>query len=373
MITTIFVRLFQLFAAAGDVLNGTQGYTNSSTGVVTPFPDSMHTMAPEMKVYYDTVLLKNARMDQVYAQFATKQRLPRNHGMSVEWRKPNTFAKAEKLQEGVIPTGQKFGVSSITAGIYQMGTYAAITDILDTHAYDPLATIMTEEMGASAKETQETLIRDALLANTNVFYCENITIATGAVASTPKQPSEMEDSATTKCYLTEKAIMKIATAMKKNKVPKIRGGYVMVLHPSVAEDLRASKEWKEAHQYADPNPIFSGEIGQWHNIRFIEDVDAPVMKDDYKNKAGGATYANYVFGADAFGIIDPEGGALEMIHQPREIVGGPLKQFETLGYKFETNGATVLYPERVMRVMCCSSYSATDDANYDPDFYPAED
>ena len=52
-----------------------------------------------------------------------------------------------------------------------------------------------------------------------------------------------------------------------------------------------------------------------------------------------------------------------MIVKSKEQAGGPLNQFSTVGYKLETNGATVLYPERVLRVMSCSSYSATDEAN----------
>ncbi len=61
--------------------------------------------------------------------------------------------------------------------------------------------------------------------------------------------------------------------------------------------------------------------------------------------------------------IDPEGGALEMIIKTKEQIGGPLEQFGTVGYKFETNGATVVSPERVLRVMSTSSYSGTDSAN----------
>ena len=35
----------------------------------------------------------------------------------------------------------------------------------------------------------------------------------------------------------------------------------------------------------------------------------------------------------------------------------------TLGYKFETNGVTMLYTERCLRVMSASAYSAIDEAN----------
>ena len=353
----------QLFADAGTMVNATTTFVNAYDGTKTPF-DAAHTMEGELKVFYDTELLENARVDMFYAQFGKKQKLPANHGKTVEWRKWNTFAKATKLEEAVIPTGQKFGMSSKTGYIEQYGTYTAISDQLELHVYDDVILGATEEMGASAAETQETLIRDALLVNTNVLYCDNINTADGTFVSTPDAANLMEASATVMSVLTPDMVAKAVTIMKKNRVPTINGKYYAVIHPSVAYDLRKSKEWIEAHKYSATGEIFNGEIGELHGVRFVENVFAPILSgDDYTNKAGGVTYATYCFGKDAFGIIDPDGGALEMIIKTKEQVGGPLNQFSTIGYKFETNGATILYPERLLRIMSCSSYSATDEAN----------
>ena len=352
----------QLFADAGTLVNATVNYVNAYDGTTQAF-DANNSLSGELKTFYDTELLENARIEMFYAQFGKKQNLPANRGTTVEWRKWNTFAKAGQLQEGVIPTGQKFGMSSKTGSINEYGTYAAITDKLELRAYDDVILGATEEMGASAAETQETLIRDALLVNTNVLYCDNITLATGAVVSTPTSPATMEATAETMCVLTPDSVAKAVTIMKKNRVPTINGKYYAVIHPSVAYDLRKSNQWIEAHKYAATSEIFNGEIGELHNCRFIENVFAPILGDTYKNKAGGVTYATYFFGKDAFGIIDPEGGALEMIVKDKSQVGGPLNQFSTVGYKFATNGATILYNERLLRVMSCSSFSATDEVN----------
>ena len=336
----------QFFADAGTLVNATGNYVNASTGATTAFSGS-NTLSPEMKDFYDTELLENARVEQLYAQFAKRQPLPVNHKGTVEWRKWNTFAPASALTEGVIPTGQKFGVSAITGSIAQYGTYTAGA---------------TEEMGASAAETQEKLIRDALLTNANVLYCDNV--KDGAFVSTPTSCATMLDNATGRSVLTPTMINKAVTILKKNRVPRIGGRYYAVIHPSVAHDLRECEGWIEAHKYAAPDELFNGEIGELHGVRFIEDVFAPVLGGDtYKNAQDGVTYATYFFGKDSFGIIDPEGGALEMIIHDKGEIGGPLNQFSTIGYKFETNGATILYPERLLRVMSCSSYSASDETN----------
>ena len=350
----------QLFADAGSLVNATTGYVNAYDGTHTPSDG----LSAELKTFYDTELLENARVEMFYAQFAKKQPLPKNHGQSVEWRGWNTFEKAGQLKEGVIPDGQKLTMRTKTGSINQYGTFAAVTDVLELHAYDDVILGATEEMGASMAETQETLIRDALLVNTNVMYCDNITLATGAVSgATPTTPALMEASGTVMSVLTPDMVAKAVTHLKKNRVPTINGKYYAVIHPSVAYDLRKSEAWIEAHKYAAPEELFNGEIGELHGCRFIENVFAPVLKGEYVNKAGSATYATYFFGKEAFGIIDPEGGAAEMIIKDKSQIGGPLNQFSTIGYKFETNGATILYTERMLRVMSCSSFSGIDDVN----------
>ena len=370
----------QLFADAGTVVNtlvnnGTSNYTNAYTGDAVAANPSTNTLAPELKTFYDTELLENARTEMFYAQFGRKQRLPKNGGTTIEWRKFNTFDRASELKEGVIPTGQQFGSSSITASISQYGTYTPITDKLEMRAYDNVILAATEEMGASAAATQETLIRDALLVGTNVMYCDNVDV-NGDVISTPTSPATMgagggSSNSDGWALLTPTMVNKAVTKMKKDRVPRINGKYYAVIHPSVAYDLRQSKEWREAPKYAATSEIFNGEIGELHGCRFIEDTFAPILggsyiysgSTTYKNKSDGVTYATYFFGKDGFGIVDPEGGGLEMIIHDKDEIGGPLNQFSTIGYKFETNGATILYPERVLRVMSVSSYSATDEEN----------
>ena len=429
----------QYFAEAGTLVNATGNFVNAATGETSAF-DSGHSLSAELKAFYDTELLENARSELFYAQFAKRQPLPAHHHGSGEWRKWNTFDRAAKLTEGVIPTGQKFGVTAVTGSVDQYGTYTAITDKLELRAYDDVILGATEEMGASAAETQEALIRDALFTNTNVLYCDKITRATGAVAATPTAQSGLAEDATYHCHLTPEMVNKAVTVMKKNRVPRINGKYFAVVHPSVAHDLRSDESWIEAHKYAAPEEIFNGEIGELHGVRFIENVFAPVLRGDnlagstrtlsvnhqagysgaitsvafdggtvaddaligrticingvtavvtdntgstltfastnfgsvadnaviYPGEGAGdgvAAYATYFFGKDSFGIIDPEGGALEMIIHDKGEIGGPLNQFSTIGYKFETNGATILYPERLLRVMSTSSFSATDQAN----------
>lgn len=350
--------------SGGTLVNTTQNYVNAYTGASTAFSTSQ-TLNPLVKDFYDTELLENTRMGRYYAQFAKHQPLPAKHAGKVQWRKFNTFEKAGKLQEGVIPTGQKMGMTYVEAGINQYGTYVTVSDKLELRGYDDVILAATEEMGASYNETDETLIRDFLMTGTNVIYCDNVnTGSSNAVVDTPTGPTLMGATAASWSLLTRKMIKKVVTKMKKDKVPKINGSYVAVIHPSVAEDLRNDPQWEDAHKYDATTEIFDGEIGKLEGVRFIENADAPILGATaaYKNAAGGVTYATFFFGADAYAMIDPEGGNLQMIIHDKDEAGGPLNQFSTIGYKFET-GFAFLYPERLVRVMSCSSYSASDNAN----------
>ena len=49
-----------------------------------------------------------------------------------------------------------------------------------------------------------------------------------------------------------------------------------------------------------------------------------------------------------------------MIIKPKDVAGGPLNQYSTVGYKFKS-GIAILYPERMLRVMSSSSTGMIDE------------
>ena len=303
-------------------------------------------MSPTMKTFYDTTLLENARESMIFTQFGKKQPMK---GNKVEWRKFNTFGKAlTPLTEGVIPTGQTFGMTNIEGTITQHGDFTAVSDRLELESYDDVIFGATEEMGAAEGETYDTLTRNILVAGNSVAYCP--TKDGQAIASR----ANLDDN----CLLTPDVVNKAQTWLKKNKAPKIDGSYVALIHPSVAYDLRNSEEWKEYHKYNDVAPIFKGEIGELHGVRFVESNECKVWKEE----GGTAVYATLFLGKDAFGVLDPEGEGMEMIIKTKDQIGGPLNQFGTIGYKF-CHGAKILYQERMLRVESGSSLGADDEAN----------
>lgn len=349
----MFEMNLQMFGA-GTLVNATTNYVNSDTGATTNF-DTVNKLSDTMKTYYDTELLENARPALYFQQFGKKQSLPAHHGRTIEWRKWNTLPQAAQLTEGVIPSGQKMGMSSINGSLKQYGMFVAITDLLDLHAIDNVLLGATEELGASAGETKDILIRNVLQTGTNVMYADKVT---GGVATAVANYAGMDAAS---CRLTPDMVNKAATWLKKCKAPTFNGKYVCIIHPSVSYDIRSSAEWIEAHKYAAVTEIFNGEIGELHGVRFIETTNAKITEQTLSG-GKGMVYTCLFLGKDAYGVIDPEGGNMEMIVKDRSEVGGPLEQYSTAGYKFE-DATVILYQERMLRVECCSAFSGKDSAN----------
>ena len=336
--TNLFNFNIQLFAWS-------EGQAGAPT--VNPVNVTTHSdMSPTMKTFYDTTLLENAREAMVFTQFGEKQPMK---GNKIEWRKFNTFAKAlTPLQEGVIPTGQTFGMTKIEGEITQHGDFTAVSDRLELESYDDVIFGATEEMGAAEGETYDTLTRNVLIGGNSVQYCPN-----GDTEVTSRE------NITKNCILTPEVVHKASTWLKKNKAPKINGSYVALIHPSVAHDLTSTQTWIEYHKHTNPTPIFKGEIGELYGVRFVESNNCQIWKE---NEGDTAVYATLFLGAKAFGILDPQGEGMEMIIKTREQIGGPLNQFSTIGYKF-CHGAKILYQERMLRVESGSSFGDVDEAN----------
>lgn len=341
-----FIFKLQMFADSGSTVNTTTGTANAYEGTTTTGTE----MSSTMKTFYDTALLENARSEAVYGQLGKQQSLPAHHGKTVEWRKWNTLPAPDKLTEGVIPDGKKFGQTAITVSLAQYGEYVSVSDQLELHAVDDVILGATEEVGAAMGKEADKLTRDRILAGCTVaLFAPNGT----------DFPTEISGVGKANLF-TPDVVARAVTMLKKANAPTIDGKYVAVVHPSVAYDLRKDEAWISYHQYDASTEIFTGEIGELHGVRFIENSEAPIMEG---GASGAKVYATLIFGRDSFGVVAPEGAGMEMIIKSKEQVGGPLNQFSTIGGKM-SHAARVLYPERMVCVYSSSSMSDVDDANW---------
>ncbi len=309
-------------------------------------------LSAEMKTFYCGTLIDNAEPELIHDQFGDEKDIPKNGGKSVEFRKYEALQKAMKpLEEGITPVGNQLSVSTITATVDQYGDYIKLTDMLELTAIDNNIIEATQALGSQAGRTLDSVTRDVLAGGTSVMYQPK---------SDGTKITSRKDLDST-CKITSTTINKCATFLKKQHAQKFDGSYVAIIHPDVSEDLRESEGWLDVHKYAKPEEIYEGEIGKLHGIRFVENSEAKIWKDE-TCPTDLAVYSTLIMGRHAYGKTKVTGGGLEVIVKPKGSGEDPLNQRSTVGWK-AIKTAERLVEQYMIRIESISSYSETAEAN----------
>lgn len=291
-------------------------------------------LSAENKTFYDMTLLDEAQAALVHDQFAQKRPIPQNGGKTIEFRKFASLPKATTpLTEGVTPDGKSLNVTAITATVAQYGDYITQSDVLELTSIDNTIVEATKILGRQAGLTLDTITRNVLQSGTNVTYC-------------PKSNGDAVTSRTgldTTCQLTVKVVQQVVAKLKGQNAPTINGKYVGIIHPYVAYSLMRDPEWIDAHKYAQPDNLFTGEIGEIAGVRFVETTEAKVYD--------GGVFGTLIMGANAYGVTEITGGGLQTIIKQKGSAGtaDPLDQRSSIGWK-AIKTAELLIPNYLVRV-----------------------
>lgn len=291
-------------------------------------------LSVENKTFYDMTLLDEAQAALVHDQFAQKRPIPMNGGKTIEFRKFASLPKATTpLTEGVTPDGKSLNVTAVTATVAQYGDYITQSDVLELTSIDNTIVEATKILGRQAGLTLDTVTRNVLQSGTNVTYC-------------PKSSGDAVTSRTgldATCQLTVKVVQQVVAKLKGQNAPTINGKYVGIIHPYVAYSLMRDPEWIDAHKYAQPDNLFTGEIGEIAGVRFVETTEAKVYQ--------GGVFGTLIMGANAYGVTEITGGGLQTIIKQKGSAGtaDPLDQRSSIGWK-AIKTAELLIPNYLVRV-----------------------
>jgi len=309
-------------------------------------------LSPEMKTFYDMTLIDEAQANLVHHQFGQKRPIPANGGKTIEFRKFAPLAKAlTPLTEGVTPDGKSLTVTAITATVSQYGDYITQSDVLELTALDNTVLEATKLLGRQGGATLDTVVRNVMQSGTNVTYCPKV----GADGATTAVTSR--DALDDTCQLTVDVIKQVVAKLRAQNAPTIGGKYVAIVHPYVAYDLKSDPKWIEAHQYAKPENLYEGEIGELGGVRFVETTEAKIYE--------GGVFGTLVFGEGAYGVTEVTGGGMQTIVKQKGSAGtaDPLDQRSSVGWKAMLT-AELLIPNYLVRVESKSAaFSATAAVN----------
>lgn len=308
-------------------------------------------LSAEMKTFYDMRLIDEASANLVHDQFGQKRPIPKNGGKTIEFRKFSPLAKAlTPLTEGVTPSGNALDVSSITATVSQYGDYITQSDVLELTAIDNTILEATKLLGRQAGATLDTVTRNVLVAGTNVNFSSTWSGSSETVVSA-------RSSLNATARLTVKDIQKAVAKLRGQNAPTIGGKYVGIIHPYVAYQLMRDPEWVDAHKYANPTNLYTGEIGEIAGVRFVSTTEAKIWNDSTCPSASSpltgyiSVYATLILGEGAYGVTEITGGGLETIIKQKGSAGtaDPLDQRSSVGWK-AMKTAELLIPQYLVRI-----------------------
>ena len=309
-------------------------------------------LSAEMKTFYDMTLIDEAQANLVHDQFGQKRPIPKNGGKTIEFRKFAPLAKAlTPLTEGVTPDGKSLEVSTITATVAQYGDYITQSDVLELTSLDNTILEATKLLGRQAGLTLDTIVRNVLQSGTNVTYCPKVAADGSTTAVTSR--AGLDET----CQLTVDVVKQVVAKLRAQNAPTIGGKYVAIIHPYVAYDLMSDPKWIEAHQYAKPENLYEGEIGELAGVRFVQTTEAKI----YENGVFGSLF----LGEGAYGVTEITGGGLQTIVKQKGSAGtaDPLDQRSSVGWK-AIKTAELLIPNYIVRVESKSkAFSATAAVN----------
>lgn len=222
-------------------------------------------VAPSVQEYFDETLQRNLQPNLVHAKDAQKVPLPKHNGKFVRFRKPVKLKPiTTPLSEGVTPAGQKIEMTDFRTMVKPYGGFIPLTDEIDLYLLDSMTKMAADILADQARESLDTILRDAYNAGSNVFYPGTVTSRAALTAT------DVLDAATLK---------KVARMMERNSVPKFSDGfYHSIISPETKFDLTADPFWMDVAKYQDTANMEKYEIGRMLSFKFYETPNAKTFE-----------------------------------------------------------------------------------------------
>ncbi len=282
-------------------------------------------MVVELKQTYDRLLLERALPNLVHLQFGQKRNIPAKGGKSIEFRRMERITiSTTALTEGTNPSETVATYSNVACTISQYGMYSKISDLLEIQAFDPVISEYAENYGEVMGDVLDQVGRDILVAGTTIQYAS--TAATLGAAT----------GVGSGMFLDSAEIREAVNTLKRNNVkPVVDNKYIMIVHPDVSRDIFAdpviSDAFKDAADRGATNPLFTGVLGDFMGVRFVETSNAKIQSS--LGLSGADVYNCLLIGKNAYGVTELDAQQSRMIIHSKIEEGGPLEMYSTVGWK----------------------------------------
>jgi len=225
--------------------------------------------------------------DQAADVQATAQAMP---GATVTFTIVNDLAiAASALTESTDVSTVAMSDSQVSVSLAEYGNAVLTTAKLRGTSFVDIDPIVANVVGYNAGVSLDTIARAKLDSGTNVQY------ASGLGATTLQSSVTARNAVATTNTISSLDIRVARARLRSQNVPTFGGMYVGYIHPDLVADLQGEsisgsniQGWRAPHVYAQPGEIWTGELGAYEGVRWIETPRAPIFQGAGASATAGA-------------------------------------------------------------------------------------
>lgn len=214
--------------------------------------------------------------------------------------------------------------SNVTVTLTEYGSTVNTTAKLRGTAFLDVDAAAANLIGYNAGSSMDEVVREVLAGGTNVYYGGG-----GSTTPTSRVTVQAEDT------IEANDVRKVTAALRGANVSPWSGYYIGFIHPDVSYDLRretGNASWNAPHVNMDTANIYTGEIGTFESVRFIETPRTKVRTDTGESSTVDV-YDTYIMGrqalAKAYSFVDGNGPVPQIRRGP---VVDSLMRFNPIGW-----------------------------------------
>ena len=289
-------------------------------------------LPPEVRTYFDRMLLTLARPYFIYDLFAQKRTIPLNSGDQMVFARYGTLSAATiPLTDGQTPSGSQLSRTDFKAQISWYGDYVTISDQVQFVVQDRVLNEATKVLSLQLGLTIDTLIRDMMVSTASTIACTH--------GINGQAPTEIND---TDIQLAVIALRQGNARLMTNPLPgenkfgtaPTRASYWGFMSVDLQMSLEAVSSFQSVGNYAGQQNALEAEWGATRNVRWLLNTNG---------YSGGASvpgsfpiFSSFVLGQESYGVVRLGAKEAEFIVKPLGASGtaDPLNQRGTVGYKY---------------------------------------
>ena len=289
-------------------------------------------LPPEVRTYFDRMLLTLARPYYIYDLFAQKREIPLNSGDQMVFARYGTLAAATiPLTDGQTPAGSQLSRVDFSAQIQWYGDFVTISDQVQYTVQDRVLQEATKVLSLQLGLTIDTLIRDMMLSTASTIACTG-----GGNGDTPTELSDTDVQIVSQALRQGNA--RFMTAPREGSrnmgTAPLRASFWGLMDVGMQRTLEDLDSFLSVGNYANQQDALSAEWGQTFNIRWLLNTNGYVSP----TLSGGnrQIFSSFILGQEAYGVVRLGAKQAEFIVKPLGASGtaDPLNQRGTVGYKY---------------------------------------